>query len=104
MESKKIVPIVLAVVILIIGLFIFAKRNKKEEGYTALNVTYKNETKEYCACFSGQKIDFTKEEFTGCSLSAVFGGIECDLKESIIKEESQFRIKKQSVWKVFIIY
>ena len=47
MESKKIVPIVLAVVILIIGLFIFAKRNKKEEGYTALNVTYINETKEY---------------------------------------------------------
>ena len=30
MESKKIVPIVLAVVILITGLFIFAKRNKKE--------------------------------------------------------------------------
>ena len=42
MESKKIVPIVVTIVILLIGLFIFAKRNKKEEGYTALNVTYKN--------------------------------------------------------------
>ena len=57
MESKKIVPIVLAVVILITGLFIFAKRNKKEEGYTALNVTYKNETKEYKNISVGLKLE-----------------------------------------------
>ena len=57
MESKKIVPIVLAIVILIIGLFIFAKRNKKEEGYTALNVTYKNETKEYKNISVGLKLE-----------------------------------------------
>lgn len=57
MKSKKIVPIVLAVVILITGLFIFAKRNKKEEGYTALNVTYKNETKEYKNITVGLKLE-----------------------------------------------
>lgn len=57
MESKKIVPIVVAIVILITGLFIFAKRNKKEEGYTALNVTYKNETKEYKNISVGLKLE-----------------------------------------------
>lgn len=57
MESKKIVPIVVAIVILLIGLFIFAKRNKKEEGYTALNVTYKNETKEYKNISVGLKLE-----------------------------------------------
>lgn len=43
--------------------------------------------KEYAATFSSQKLDFKKETFTGAELSAVFGGIECDLTEAIIKED-----------------
>ena len=57
---------------------------KVQENIKKLN---KEETKEYCSCFSGQKLDFKKEEFTGCSLNAVFGGVECDLRNSIIKED-----------------
>lgn len=45
------------------------------------------ENKEYYACFFGQKLDFNKESFTGCSLNAVFGGVECDLRNAIIKED-----------------
>ena len=47
----------------------------------------KNDTKEYCACFSGQDLDFNNEEFTGCSISAVFGGVKCDLKNAIINSD-----------------
>lgn len=42
---------------------------------------------EICATFSEQKIDFDNEEFNGCDLSATFGGIKCDLRNSIIKED-----------------
>ena len=43
--------------------------------------------KEYCATFTGQDIDFSNEVFDGCSLTAVFGGVKCDLRNAIIKED-----------------
>ena len=42
---------------------------------------------EYCATFSGQRIDFPNEEFKGATLNSVFGSITCDLREAKIKED-----------------
>lgn len=81
---KLIVPIILV----IIGLsFIFkdAFNNKISKEIKKLN---KTETKEYCATFSEQTVEFSDEEFTGCSLNAIFGGIKCDLKDTIIKKDT----------------
>lgn len=47
----------------------------------------KTDAKEYCSCFSGQTINFDNEEFMGCSISAVFGGVKCDLRNAIIKND-----------------
>ncbi|MGN1379653.1 MAG: hypothetical protein ACI4XR_04615 [Bacilli bacterium] len=45
MESKKIIPIIVAIAILVCGVFIYSKSHKKEEGYTKLIVMYnENET------------------------------------------------------------
>ena len=41
----------------------------------------------YCATFSGQNINFDGEKFTGVDLTAVFGGIECDLRKAIIDSD-----------------
>lgn len=79
---KLIVPITL----IIIGLsFIFKDTiNKKiKDEMKKLN---KND-EEYCATFGGQNIDFSNEEFKGCNMTAVFGGIDCDLKNSIINDD-----------------
>jgi len=43
--------------------------------------------KEYCSTFGEQTIDFSNEDFKGCSISSVFGGVKCDLREAIIKED-----------------
>lgn len=56
METKKIIPIVLAILILFVGLFIFKNNNKKEDGYSLLSVTYNNETKEYKNISVGLKL------------------------------------------------
>ena len=80
---KLLVPAILVM----IGLsFIFKDvlNNKVKEEIKKVN---KNEEKEYNSCFSSQTVDFTKEEFKGCSLSAIFGGIKCDLTNSTIKED-----------------
>lgn len=42
---------------------------------------------EYCATFSGQNLSFNNEEFKGVDLTAVFGGVKCDLRGAIINED-----------------
>ncbi|MDO4375596.1 MAG: LiaF-related protein [bacterium] len=77
---KLIVPCVLVAT----GLSIIFKgkiKNKNIENVKAVGGT------NYSATFSGQNLDFSKEEFTGTKLDAVFGGIKCDLRNAIINDD-----------------
>lgn len=56
MESKKLVPIIVAIAILVCGVFIYAKSHKKEEGYTKLIVMYNEKEIEYTNLKVGEKI------------------------------------------------
>lgn len=56
----------------------------------------KTNQSEYCATFSGQDLKFDDEKFTGANLTAVFGGIECDLRKAII--ESDIVINTSSIF------
>lgn len=82
---KLFIPVVLVV----IGLsFIFkdsigGKVNKKIK---ELNNNRK-ENSECCAAFSGQNLKFDGEEFKGKDLTAIFGGIEYDLRRAIITSD-----------------
>ena len=80
---KSLFPIILVM----IGISFIFKDTLNSKIKKEMKKLNKKETKEYCSCFSGQTIDFQNEEFLGCSISAVFGGIKCDLKDSIIKED-----------------
>lgn len=80
---KLLVPAILVM----IGLsFIFkdAFHSKVKNEIKKLN---KSDGEEYCATFAGQDVDFSGQEFRGCSLSAVFGGVKCDLRKAKIKED-----------------
>ncbi len=77
------------VILVIIGLSMifkdsFANKITKEVSKINRNSTKNNE---YCATFGGQKLDFSNEKFSGCTLNSVFGGIECDLSNSKIEED-----------------
>lgn len=79
--------LLLPIILIIIGLsFIFKNMigNKISNKIKELN---KKDKKEFCSTFSGQKLDYTNDEFTGCDLTAVFGGIDCDLRNAIINED-----------------
>lgn len=101
-EFAIIWKLMIPAILVMIGLSFIFKDTLNSKVNKEIKKLNKNETKEYCACFSGQKIDFIKEEFTGCSLSAVFGGIECDLKKSIIKEDTV--INASSIFGEITIY
>lgn len=40
-----------------------------------------------CATFSGLDLNFTGEEFTGAELTAVFGGVNCNLRGAVIEKD-----------------
>ena len=80
---RLIVPFVL----IMIGLSfifkdIFNSKVKKE-----IKKISKNKNIDYCAIFGSQNVNLKNEEFNGCSINAVFGGVKCDLSGAIIKND-----------------
>lgn len=80
---KLLIPVILV----IIGLSFIFKDLFNNKVKQEIKKIVKNDTEEYCATFASQQIDFSDEKFTGGTFSAVFGGIKCDLRNSIIKED-----------------
>ena len=88
LKFELIWKLMLPTILVLIGIsLIFINRlNKKvKEKIIKLNESNKD-VKEYYATFAGQKLNFSSEEFTGCSLNATCGSIECDLRDTKIKE------------------
>lgn len=84
--GKLIVPIIL------IGIgvsFIFKDVLGKKISGKIKEITAKSEKNkfEYCATFSGQKVDMTNHTLENTELTAVFGGIDLDLTNAIINED-----------------
>lgn len=76
-------------IIIIIGLSLIFKNTFNSKINNEIKKLNNKNTKdnEYCATFSGQRIDFPNEEFKGATLNSVFGSITCDLREAKIKED-----------------
>lgn len=76
-------------IIVIIGLSLIFKNTFNSKVNNEIKKLNNKNTKnnEYCATFSGQRIDFPNEEFKGATLNSVFGSITCDLREAKIKED-----------------
>ena len=82
MMWKLLIPAILIAV----GIgFIFrdAIGGKVSQEIKKLNSNKKSDT-EYNAVFSGQNINFDRQEFYGADLNAVFGGVKCDLRGATI--------------------
>lgn len=46
-----------------------------------------SDIKNTCATFSGQDVSFDGEAFDGAELTAVFGGVKCDLRNAVIEKD-----------------
>lgn len=88
LEFKLLWKLFFPTILVILGLslifkdFIHSSLNKKIK-----KLNEKSNLEECCATFSGGSIHFENEEFKGCNLTAVFGGVKCDLRNSVIKED-----------------
>lgn len=66
--------------LIFIGLSIMIGDKSKKESKVKGN--------EFCACFSGQNIKFDDQEFKGCEVNAIFGGVTLDFRNANIKDDS----------------
>ena len=77
------------VILVVIGLSIIFKDTlggKVSSEIKKLNEK-RNGENSYCATFAGQDVKFDGENFTGADLTAVFGGVKCDLRNAIIESD-----------------
>ena len=79
--------LVAPVALVIIGLSLIFKDTFRREIKKEINKLNKPSNKVYSATFGGQDLNFDNEEFTGCELNAIFGGVKCDLRNAKIKQD-----------------
>lgn len=91
---KLIWKLMFPAMLVIIGLSIIFKdqinhKAKKEIQKLTKNINTENE---YCSTFGNQSLDFSDETFEGCTLNAVFGSVDCDLRNAKIKKDTVINI------------
>ena len=100
MVWKLVVPVALV----IIGVSIIFKdsiHGKINSEISKINKSQKD-IPSYCATFSEQNANLENEEFKGADLTAVFGGVKCDLRQAIINSDTV--IKAESIFGGVEIY
>lgn len=104
LDFNLILKLALPTVLVVIGLSIIFKDflgGKVSREIKKLNEK-KSEKQSYCATFASQNINFDNQKFSGADLTAVFGGIKCDLSKAII--ESDIVIDASSIFGGIEIY
>ncbi|MDD6308526.1 MAG: LiaF-related protein [Clostridia bacterium] len=81
---KLIAPVIIAV----IGIKMVFGGVGRDRGFMKSMEANDNDIKTGFAAFSGQDIRFDNEIFKGAELTAVFGGIKCDLRNAVFESDT----------------
>lgn len=87
---KLLVPAIIVIVglkMVLTGLF----GNKANKMMKQLKLEGK-QLRSGCAIFSGCDMNYDGEVFEGAELTAVFGGVECDLRKAVIEKDCAIRV------------
>ena len=89
LDFDMIWKLALPIVLIIIGISFIFKDTFNNKISKEINKLNENRPKDsgYCATFSGQNVKFDGEKFNGTELTAVFGGVKCDLTKAIIEND-----------------
>lgn len=66
--------------------------SKVAEAVNNLEMNGSGNQKVGCATFSGCTMNFANEVFEGAELTAVFGGVKCDLRNAIIEKDCVIKV------------
>jgi len=68
--------------LILIGLSVIFRKNFKLG-----KIKNNDDTNSYIAIFSGTEDTVSNQKFSGCNITAIFGGVELNLKDAIINED-----------------
>lgn len=86
-EYSSIIKLILPLILVIIGIKLILSTVFKKAGKNNNFIQQTLAGKEYSAVFSGHELKFDNEIFEGATLNAVFGGIDCDIRNAIIEND-----------------
>ncbi len=85
---KLLVPIIL----IIIGLSIIFKDLFKTNVKNEMKEIDMKDSQNYTSTFSAQNFKVANEEFKGCDMNAIFGGIDLDLRNAKFKNDTKIKM------------
>jgi len=85
---KLIVP---AIIIMIAVKMIVNGFRSKSRDDIIINVNIDGEIPAGTAIFGGKDMNFDGQKFDGCELTAIFGGVDCDIRNAIIEHDCTIR-------------
>lgn len=93
-DFSIIIKLFIPAILVFLGLSIIFRDTFNKKTKEKINELNKNTDKgnEFTATFGVNDINFDNQTFEGCSLSSVFGGINCDLRDATIKNDSVINI------------
>lgn len=87
---KLFVPV--AIVVVGIKIIFSALRNDQSNKIFTKMITSGKTPKSGCATFSGCDMDFDSQSFEGAELTAVFGGVKCDLRTALFETDCAIKV------------
>lgn len=94
LSFSQIWKILVPAIVIIIGLKLLIKGifGSKVNNMIAKMKAEGNAPKVICAAFSGSDMNFDGQVFDGAELTAVFGGVDCNLKNAIIEKDCAIKV------------
>lgn len=78
------------IIVIAVKLIVAGFRNKKDDN-VVVNINIDGEISAGTAIFGGKDMNFDGQVFDGAELTAIFGGVECDLRGAIIEHDCTIR-------------
>ena len=81
----------LIVILVVIGIKLIVGGTNKKDDATVINVNSSSDAPSGTAIFGGKDLNFDGQVFDGAELTAIFGGVECDLRGAIIEKDCKIK-------------
>lgn len=83
--------LIVVAILVAVGIKLIVGGTKKSDSNDGVSVNISVDAPSGCAIFGGKEMNFDGQVFEGTELTAVFGGVDCDLSGAIIKKDCKIK-------------
>lgn len=88
LDLSRVWQLIVVAVLVVIGIkLIVGGTGRRREETVHVNIDLSGDIPAGTAIFGGKDMNFDGQVFEGCELTAIFGGVQCDLRGAIIEKD-----------------